>query len=103
MPTASTSDNVQQLPGAHIDDGWRPGLTVPRTQPDEQCLVQPERGRGTDPVRVVIDERGPVRDHRVVDRVPITLEFAHDFVHRAAMPTDLFGHPPPGRGVRLGY
>ena len=92
---AATRDNIQQLPGADIDDRRREGLTVPRTDPHEQRLIQPERGRRADPVRVVIDERGPVRDHRVVDRVPRTLELTRELVHGATMLADLAGHPPP--------
>ena len=83
-------------PARDVDDRRRPPLTVPRPDPHEQRLVQPERGRLTDPVRIVIDERGAVGDHRVVDRVPVTARArpATSFTVRPCRPTWTVTHRP---------
>lgn len=94
LDARAACNNIEELPGTHIDDRRRPVLLMELAESHEQRLVQAERRGFTDAVGVVIDERFAVRDHRVVDRVPRTLELAGELVHRAAMGTDLAGHPP---------
>ena len=84
-----------------VNDRGRPVLTVELTKPHEQRLIQPERGRLAEPVRIVVDERFAIGDHGVVDGVPRALERSGELVHRAAVLTDLTGHPPRlGRSSR---
>gem|GEM_PF-1565538 len=104
--SVATLDHVEQLASAGADDLGRPRLGAPRSDPREQHLVEPDRGDVADPGRV-INECCPVRDDRVVDRVPITPEFHSDLVHRPCPPADLASHPPadlashpPARPIR---
>ncbi len=92
---AATRNNIEQPAGGDIHDRCRPPLPPPRPLPGEQSLVQPERDRLTDPVGV-LDERGAVGEDGVVDGVPVASELDGDLIHGAAVPADLFGHPPPG-------
>ena len=75
-------------------------LTVELTKPHEQRLIRPDRGRLAQPVRIVVDERFAIGDHGVVDGVPRALERSGELVHRAAVLTDLTGHPPGSVGHR---
>ena len=78
-----------------VDDRRRPPLGAPPPEPDEQGLIEPDRRRLADPLRVVIDEGGAVGDHGVVDGVPVTAQLDADLVDRAATAADLLGHPAP--------
>jgi hypothetical protein len=91
-----TGHDIQQAPGADVDDRRRPSLATARTLTTKRGLIEPQRRRGADAIRVVIDERDAVRDHGVVDRVPVTTQLDSDLVHRAPAPAYLFGRPPPG-------
>jgi hypothetical protein len=104
---AATRNNVEERASLDVDDRGRPRLATPPPQPAEQGLVQAERDRLADPVRV-FDERDAVGEHGVVDRVPVTAQLDGDLVHGPAVPAHLFGHPSagtighpePGRGDR---
>ena len=94
----ATSDDVEQLARADVDDLGRPPLAAERALPGEQRLVQPDRRDGAEAVRVV-DQRRAVHDDGVHHRVPVTAEIGGHLGHGAAVAADLHRRPPrrPGR------
>ena len=88
-----TTSNSRPAPTSTIDVDHRCNRRGPsRTN---SVSSNPERLRFTDPVRVVIDERRAVGHHRVVDGVPVAAQLDRHLVHRAPVPADLHGDPPP--------
>ena len=88
-------DHIEQLAGFDVDDRGRPRLGPPAALPGEEHLIEPERGHRADAVGV-LDQRGAIGDHGVVDGVPIRAELDGDLVDRATPPSDLFAGPSAG-------
>jgi hypothetical protein len=57
--------------------------------------LKPEGLDRPDALGVVVDERGPVRHHRVVHRVPVTAQVPGHLGHGAAEAGHLLRRPPP--------
>lgn len=70
-------------------------MASPLAHTVEQHLIESQRCNVTDPI-VVVDKRGAVGDHGVVDRMPITVEVLCDFVDGASVFADLERHSPTG-------
>jgi hypothetical protein len=96
MASNATGDDVQELADLHIDELGRELLAVPGSDPDEEDLIEPERGNDTEAIWVVVDKRGAIGEHRVVDRVPVAAELGGDLVHAPCVAADLLGDPAPG-------
>ena len=89
----SALHHIEQLRRrGHVDDRGHPRPPLPAPGAHEQRLVETERAHLADAARV-LDQGGPVRDHRVHDGVPVTAQLASDRRHRSAV-ADLAGHPP---------
>lgn len=88
----STWDDVEQLAGGDVDDGSRPVLAVEAAQAREECFVEAERLHGADPTGIV-DQGGAIRDHGVVDGVPVTSQLLGDLVDAAGVAAYLLSRP----------
>ena len=96
LGAAPTRDDVEELAGPDIDDLGGEVLAVKGTDPDEEHLVEPERGDLADAV-VVSDEQGlAIGDDGVVDGVPVTSELGGHLVDAPGAAADLVGGPPGG-------
>ncbi len=90
----TASDDVEQLAVFDIDDLGRPVLRAEPAEPAEQHLIETDRGRGADPVRVV-DQRCAVTINGIHHRVPVTTEIRCDLADAATVEADLERRPPP--------
>ncbi len=93
----AAGDDIEQvhLAGAHVHNRGAPLPGPPPAPPVEQGLVEPEGLDRPDALGVVVDERGPVRHHRVVHRVPVTAQIPGHRGHGAAEAAHLLLRPPP--------
>ena len=73
--------------------GGRPAAMPVPAEAAEQHLIEPDRRRRADPVRV-IDQRRAVTVHGVHHRVPVTPKIIGNLRDRTAMATDLDRRPP---------
>ena len=96
---ALAGDEVEELGagagGCDVDDRSRPVLGAPAALAAEQRLVQAQGADLADAARVV-DQRGAVGDHGVVDRVPIAAQLPGHLGDRSPKSADLLGDPPAG-------
>jgi hypothetical protein len=109
---AAMSEGLVLHPAADLNDGGRPLLGPPLADLAQQRLIEPERSDVTDALGI-LDQRGAIRDHRVIHGVPRAPKIARDLLDRPAVLADLEGHPPSGtvgehqprrgdRGLHLG-
>ena len=93
LDTVAARHDVEELAAANVDDLGRPSLGAELADLGEQCLVEPERVDGADPVGV-IDQLLADRDHCVHHGVPATAQIARHIGDRAAVAADLQRRPP---------
>jgi hypothetical protein len=86
-------NDIEQLPGTHVNDRGRPLLLTPPSALDEQRLIESQRVERPDPRRIV-DQPAAIGDDRVVDRVPVALQIGGDLGDAAPVTPDLPRHPP---------
>lgn len=88
---AAALDQIKELPGVHLNERCRPDQSPPAADPGEKHLVKTQCFDVTN-TGWVLDQRGPIGDHGVIDCVPITLKLASQVDDRTASPAETANH-----------